>query len=76
MPLVEENVDIRLSNNDGDHERFAHVVIPKSAVTEAYITGAPVQAICGKIWTPTKDPQRYPVCPECKDRMKDFGVSF
>jgi hypothetical protein len=52
---------------DGDHERFAHIVVPASAVTEAYITGTPVTALCGKTWVPSRDPKRYPVCPTCAE---------
>jgi hypothetical protein len=52
---------------DGDHERFAHIVVPASAVTEAYITGIPVTALCGKTWVPSRDPKRYPVCPTCTE---------
>jgi len=26
-----------------------------------------VVALCGKVWVPSRDPQRFPVCPECKD---------
>lgn len=53
--------------DDGDHERFAHIVVPASAVTEAYITGEMVTALCGKRWVPTRDPERYPLCPTCKE---------
>lgn len=52
---------------EGDHERCAHIVVPKSAVTEAYITGTPVRAICGKLWTPNRDPEQFPVCQGCID---------
>lgn len=55
---------------DGDHEKFAHVVVPASAVTEAYVTGTPVTALCGKTWVPTRDPNRYPVCPTCKEILE------
>ncbi|MDN5727599.1 MAG: DUF3039 domain-containing protein, partial [Propionibacteriales bacterium] len=27
----------------------------------------PVIALCGKVWVPSRDPQRFPVCPECKE---------
>lgn len=60
-------VDVRPTTDDGDHERFAHIVVPKSAVTEAYITGEAVTALCGKRWVPTRDPGRYPICPTCKE---------
>lgn len=50
---------------DGDHERFSHYV-PKHKVVESAITGKPVTALCGKKWTPSRDPEKFPVCPECK----------
>jgi len=43
---------------------------PASAVTEAYVTGQPVTALCGKRWVPTRDPKRYPVCPTCKEILE------
>ncbi|MFY0405736.1 DUF3039 domain-containing protein [Solicola sp. PLA-1-18] len=57
--------------SDGDHERFSHYV-PKDKLTEAMIEGTPVVALCGKVWVPSRDPQRFPVCPECKDRWESF----
>jgi len=24
-------------------------------------------ALCGKVWVPSRDPERFPVCPECKE---------
>ncbi|MEV5965372.1 DUF3039 domain-containing protein [Kribbella sp. NPDC051952] len=50
----------------GDHERFSHYV-PKDKLTEAMVMGTPVVALCGKVWVPSRDPQRFPVCPECKE---------
>ena len=29
--------------------------------------GTPVIALCGKVWVPTRSPEKYPVCPECKE---------
>jgi uncharacterized C2H2 Zn-finger protein len=26
-----------------------------------------VKALCGKIWVPTRDPEKFPVCPTCKE---------
>ena len=63
-----------LGNNDGDHERFAHVVVPKSAVMEAMVTGTPCTALCGKTWVPSRDPKRYPVCPTCKEILEAAGA--
>ncbi|MDO8732241.1 MAG: DUF3039 domain-containing protein [Actinomycetota bacterium] len=61
--LLEENT--RLSNDDGDHERFAHYV-EKAKIVESAVTGEPIKALCGKVWTPGRDPSRFPICPECK----------
>lgn len=69
--LVEE----RLTNDDGDHERFSHYV-PKDKLTEAMVNGTPVIALCGKVWVPSRDPQKFPVCPDCKEiweGMQDGG---
>lgn len=61
--LLEEAT--RLSNDDGDHERFAHFV-EKAKIVESAVTGEPVKALCGKIWIPGRDPSRFPICPDCK----------
>ena len=50
----------------GDHERFAHYV-RKEKITEAMVLGTPVVALCGKVWVPSRDPQRFPVGPMCKE---------
>lgn len=50
----------------GDHERFAHYV-RKDKIVESAVLGAPVIALCGKVWVPNRDPQRFPVCPECQE---------
>ncbi len=66
---VEERTDHRL--DDGDHDRFAHYV-EKSALTQAMVEGLPVVALCGKVWVPSRDPERFPLCAECK-RLYDLG---
>ena len=52
--------------DEGDHERFSHYV-PKDKLMEGMINGTPVVALCGKVWVPSRNPERYPVCPECKE---------
>jgi len=61
--------DLRL--DDGDHERFSHFA-ERDKVTEAMVMGTPVVALCGKVWVPSRDPKKYPVCPECQ-RLYDLG---
>jgi hypothetical protein len=50
----------------GDHERFAHYV-RKEKILESALSGNAVVALCGKVWVPSRDPQKFPVCPECKE---------
>lgn len=57
---------------EGDHDRYSHYV-PKDKIVESALTGKPVRALCGKKWTPGRDPEKFPICPDCKkifDRMK------
>lgn len=68
--IQEERTDARL--DEGDHDRFAHYV-EKAKLTEALINGTPVIALCGKVWVPSRDPTRFPVCPECK-RLYEMGA--
>jgi hypothetical protein len=51
---------------DGDHERFSHYV-NKDKIMNSALSGRPVIALCGKVWTPGRDPQKFPVCPTCKE---------
>ena len=67
--VYDYDLDTRLSTDDGDHERFAHYV-EKGAATRSMVYGEPVVALCGKVWVPTRDPEKYPICPTCKDLYK------
>ncbi|MDN5738373.1 MAG: DUF3039 domain-containing protein, partial [Brevibacterium aurantiacum] len=40
---------------------------PKDKIMESMVTGTPLIALCGKVWVPTRDPERFPVCPRCKE---------
>jgi hypothetical protein len=51
---------------DGDHERFSHYVA-KGKIVESAVTGKAVKALCGKKWIPSRDPEKYPICPACKE---------
>jgi hypothetical protein len=63
---VDSDTRPEISTGDGDHERFAHYVL-KDRIMDSAVNGTPVVALCGKIWVPNRDPQRFPVCPECKE---------
>jgi len=34
-------------------------------VLEARINGTPLEALCGHVWVPSRDPARLPVCQKC-----------
>lgn len=58
--LPSEQVD------EGDHDRYSHYVKKDKILTSA-LSGKPVIALCGKVWVPGRDPEKFPVCPTCKD---------
>ena len=76
LATTDLDVDVRPQHtDDGDHDRFAHYV-RKSDITSSAVNGHEVVALCGKKWVPTRVPDGYPVCPDCKriyDRLKSPG---
>ncbi len=58
--LEEEQLD------EGDHDRYSHYV-KKDKILSSAISGKAVIALCGKKWTPGRDPEKFPVCPTCKE---------
>ena len=58
--LNEEQVE------DGDHDRYSHYV-KKDKILKSALSGKPVIALCGKVWVPGRDPEKFPVCPTCKE---------
>lgn len=48
-----------------DKNRFSHYA-EKVSITEGYVLGTPIVALCGKIFIPTRDPKKFPLCPICK----------
>ena len=74
--------------DDGDHDRFTHIVLegytPKdgefvpldNSVVGAMVNSTPVKALCGKVWVPGRDPQKYPLCPTCREIAQSMGWSL
>ena len=58
--------------DDGDRERYAHYVRKDKALQSA-VEGSPVVALCGKVWTPMRNPDRFPICPICKEIYDAMG---
>lgn len=45
-------------------------------VLEARIYGTPLEALCGHVWVPSRDPKQLPMCERCKsiyDLYKAFN---
>ena len=64
----------KLDVGEGDHEKLAHYVIGGAeAILKAMVTGEPCTAFCGKVWVPSRDPEKYPVCPTCEEVARATG---
>lgn len=68
--VLDDRPEIRY--DEGDHERFSHYV-PKDKLTEAMVMGTPVIALCGKVWVPSRNPEKFPVCPACKEIWNEMN---
>ncbi len=74
--------------DDGEHERFTHIVLEgytskdgelvalDNSVVGGMINATPVKALCGKVWVPGRDPQKYPLCPTCREIAQSLGWSL
>ena len=63
---VIERTEVHEEVEPGDRERFAHYV-RKEKILDSALSGSPVIALCGKVWVPGRDPNKFPVCPICKE---------
>ena len=43
-------------------------------VLEARINGTPLEALCGHVWVPSRDPRQLPVCQACKEVYDMFKI--
>jgi len=72
--ITREVAPDRVTTDDGDHDRFAHYC-RKEDVMRALVTGEAITALCGKKWVPSRDPEKYPICPTCVER-KAAGMTL
>ena len=54
-----------------DEPKIAHI-INKEDMMRGYILGEEVVALCGFRFTPTRDPDKYPMCKECLSLVEKF----
>lgn len=43
-------------------------------VLEARIYGSPLEALCGHVWIPSRDPQQVPMCQKCKEIYETYRM--
>ncbi len=73
-------VDVRLDDPLVDHEppRVAHIVARENdadadtLVTTAYIEGTPLEALCGEVFVPSRDPKSLPPCERCLEIVQEI----
>jgi hypothetical protein len=66
MSSTEEKQATTVDTTNGDHDLFAHYA-EENDIMEAFVNGVPIMALCGKIWVPSRDGSKYPVCHECAE---------
>lgn len=74
-PLVTLAPDVQVSEPERELEDgpVAHIVktdpgqSAAAAVLAARIEGTPLEALCGHIWVPSRDPRQLPMCQPCKE---------
>lgn len=57
----------------GSSDRVAHIVT-KEQQMRGYVGGEPIEALCGKIWVPTRDYKGLPICKPCVEE-RDRRIS-
>lgn len=76
---IRPDVDTDPDTEPPQHAHIVKVGPGESAaakVMEARIYGTPIEALCGYVWVPSRDPQQLPVCQECAsiyDMYKAFN---
>ena len=76
-PTIDVDLDTDEETQTGD-PTAAHIVKVKrgenaaTVVLEARINGTPVEALCGFVWVPSRDPRQLPVCEQCKSIYKMY----
>jgi hypothetical protein len=71
--IIELEVEADLRTDNGDHDKFSHY-IHRDQVMDAFVEGKPAVALCGKIWVPTRDGKKFPVCKECKEIFETLDM--
>ncbi len=86
-PSSSTDLDTRLDETTQTGEPIsAHIVkvepgeSAQAKVMEARIYGSPLEALCGHVWVPSRDPKKLPMCEDCTSiyemyRMMNDGLN-
>jgi hypothetical protein len=50
-------------------------LISKEDALNGYINGVAITAVCGHVFVPTRDPDKFPLCQKCVEIAKNGFVS-
>jgi len=65
--LLDERPETKTDDGSGsDDPKVAHWA-RKDQITEAYVMGNEILALCGEVFIPSRDPEGLPVCGKCKE---------
>lgn len=74
LEVLPADVDLDpVETTETDEPTSAHIVKTKrgenaaAVVLEARIMGTPIEALCGFVWVPSRDPKQLPICEQCKN---------
>ena len=71
--LPAETIPVTEELTETGEPTVAHIVktgpgeTATAKVLEARINGTPIEALCGHVWVPARDPKQLPVCQACKE---------
>jgi hypothetical protein len=75
-----ETRPIQEATPETEDPKSAHIVRVEpgesavAKVIEARIYGTPIEALCGFVWVPSRDPKTLPVCQECKSIYEMYRI--
>jgi hypothetical protein len=55
---------------DFEEPVVSHLITREDAMN-GYINGVAITALCGHVFVPTRDPEKYPLCQKCIDVAKN-----
>lgn len=59
------------SEFDFDEPKVAHIVNREDKMM-GYVMGNAIVALCGTVFVPTRDPDKYPLCEVCKEVLNNM----